>query len=198
MAWTPDGVVVVADTWNHRVLLYNPASGAARPLPAPDDGWYGPRSVAVAPDGTVAVSDTGHKRVALISFARGAPSITTIGREGSAPGEFVEPVGLTWLDNQRLLVCDTGNRRLQVVDRAGRPLVVPLPDAWSDFYSRPQLVALDDDRWLVTDVPAQSLWLVARGVRARWISHRTGSLQRVSRSAREHFMFRISTAGCGR
>jgi len=167
LAWTPDGILVVADTWNHRVLLFNPTSGAARPLPAPQDGWYGPRSVAVAPDGTVAVSDTGHKRVALISFSGGAPTIATIGREGSAPGEFVEPVGLTWLDNQRLLVCDTGNRRLQIVDRTGRPQAsVPLPEAWSDFYSRPQIVALDEDRWLVTDVPAQSLWLVEGG-RAR-------------------------------
>ncbi len=164
LAWTPDGVLVVADTWNHRVLAYNPVSGAARPLPDPDGGWYGPRSVAVAPDGTVAVSDTGHKRVALISFAGGAPAVLTIGSEGSAPGEFVEPVGLTWLDNERLVVCDTGNRRLQVVDRAGRPLsVVSLPDAWSDFYSRPQLVALDENRWLVTDVPAQALWLIEGG-----------------------------------
>ncbi len=169
LAWTPDGVLVVADTWNHRVLAFNPVSGAARPLPAPEDGWYGPRSVAVAPDGTVAVSDTGHKRVALITFAGGAPTIATIGSEGSAAGEFVEPVGLTWLDNERLLVCDTGNRRLQVVDRAGRPLaVVPLPGAWSDFYSRPQAVALAEDRWLVTDVPAQSLWLV-EGSEARQV-----------------------------
>jgi len=161
LAWTPDGVLVVADTWNHRVLVFNPVSGAARPLPEPEGGWYGPRSVAVAPDGTVAVSDTGHKQVALISFSGGAPTIATFGREGSAPGEFVEPVGLTWLDNRRLLICDTGNKRLQVVDRSGRSLeIVALPDAWSDFYSRPQVVALDDDRWLVTDVPARSLWLV--------------------------------------
>lgn len=161
LAWTPDGVLIVADTWNHRVLVYNPATGAARPLPEPEDGWYGPRSVAVAPDGTVAVSDTGHKRVALISFSGGMPNVATIGREGSAPGEFVEPVGLTWLDDERLLVCDTGNRRLQVVDRVGRSLrTVALPDAWRDFYSRPQIVALDGERWLATDVPARSLWLV--------------------------------------
>jgi sugar lactone lactonase YvrE len=164
LAWTPDGLLVVADTWNHRVLLYNPSSGAARPLPAPVDGWYGPRSVSVAPDGTVAVADTGHKRVALVSFSGGAPSVVTIGGEGSDPGEFIEPVGLTWLDNRRLLVCDTGNHRLQVVDRTGRALeVVALPDAWSDFYSRPQVVALGEDFWLVTDVPAKALWLINGG-----------------------------------
>jgi sugar lactone lactonase YvrE len=164
LAWTPEGLLVVADTWNHRVLLYNPSSGATRPLPEPEDGWYGPRSVSVAPDGTVAVADTGHKRVALVSFSGGAPTVVTIGSEGSAPGEFVEPVGLTWLDNRRLLICDTGNHRLQVVDRTGRALeAVALPDAWSDFYSRPQVVALGEDRWLVTDLPAKSLWLVEGG-----------------------------------
>jgi len=164
VAWTPDGVLIVADTWNHRVLVFNPETGVVGPLPEPEDGWYGPRSVAVAPDGAVAVSDTGHKRIVLTTFVKGVPKVTTIGGEGSAPGEFVEPVGVTWLDNERLVVCDTGNRRLQVVDRAGAPLLaIALPDAWSDFYSRPQLVALDSDRWLATDVPAQSLWLVEGG-----------------------------------
>ncbi len=169
VAWTPDGVLVVADTWNHRVVLYSPASQALRPLPEPEDGWYGPRAVAVAPDGTIAVADTGHKRVVLLSFAGGAPRLETIGSEGSGPGQFVEPVGLAWLDESRLLVCDTGNRRLQVLDRRGKQLrEVALPEAWSDFYSRPQVVVLEPTRWLVTDVPAQGLWLV-EGDRVRFI-----------------------------
>ena len=67
VTWTPDGVLVIADTWNHRVLVYRPESKAVRPLPEPPDGWYGPRAVAVAEDGTVAVADTGHKRIVLIS-----------------------------------------------------------------------------------------------------------------------------------
>jgi hypothetical protein len=66
-----------------------------------------------------------------------------------------------WLDNRRLLVCDTGNRRLQVLDRSGSPLdVVPLERAWADFYSRPQIVVLSDGRWLVSDIPSRCLWLV--------------------------------------
>jgi sugar lactone lactonase YvrE len=163
-AWTPDGVLVAADTWNHRVLLYNSASGLVRPVPTPEDGWYGPRGVSVAPDGTIAVSDTGHKRIVLIVVEEGEPRIETIGSGGDGPGELNEPVGVVWLDNQRLLVCDTGNRRLQVLDREGLPLeVVPLPDAWTDFYSRPQVVGLSEGRWLLTDPPARSLWLVEDG-----------------------------------
>jgi sugar lactone lactonase YvrE len=165
VAWTPDGVLVIADTWNHRVLLYDRSSNKMRPLPDPPDGWYGPRAVAVAEDGTVAVADTGHKRVILLSGGGNAPRIESLGGEGNQPGQLVEPVGVTWLDRQRLLVCDTGNRRLQVLDRSGRALeVVPLPDAWTDFYSRPQILALAEDHWLATDVPAKSLWSVKGGV----------------------------------
>jgi uncharacterized protein (TIGR03663 family) len=164
VAWTPDGVLVIADTWNHRVLLFSPGAGVVRPVPVPDGGWFGPRAVAVAPDGAVAISDTGNKRIVLMTVTDGTPQLTTIGREGSAPGELVEPVGLVWLDNRRLLVCDTGNRRLQVFDRAGSALeVVPLDRAWSDFYSRPQVVVLADGRWLVSDIPSRCLWLVDGG-----------------------------------
>ncbi|MGD9252362.1 MAG: TIGR03663 family protein [Holophagae bacterium] len=161
VAWTPDGVLVIADTWNHRVLLFSPKGGVVRPVPVPDGGWFGPRAVAVAPDGAVAISDTGNKRIVLMTMADGVPQLTTIGREGSAPGELVEPVGLVWLDNRRLLVCDTGNRRLQVLDRSGSSLeVVPLDRAWADFYSRPQVVVLSDGQWLVSDIPSRCLWLV--------------------------------------
>jgi sugar lactone lactonase YvrE len=118
----------------------------------------------VAPDGTVAVADTGHKRVVLFSAAGGEPRAAVIGRAGAAAGELEEPVGLAWLDSRRLLVCDTANRRLQVLDRDGRPLAaVALPEAWGDFYSRPQALALAPERWLVTDAPARALWLVEGG-----------------------------------
>jgi uncharacterized protein (TIGR03663 family) len=161
VAWTPNGVLVIADTWNHRVVLFNPSSGGVRALPEPEEGWFGPRAVAVAEDGTLAVADTGHKRIVLVTFPDGEPQLQVVGSAGSAAGELVEPVGLTWLDDQRLLVCDTGNRRLQIFDRRGLATAeIALPDAWSDFYSRPQVVALDVDRWLVTDTPGGCLWLV--------------------------------------
>jgi hypothetical protein len=74
-------------------------------------------------------------------------------------------VGVAWLDRHRLLICDTGNRRLQVLDRRGNALAeVSLPGAWTDFYSRPQVLALAENRWLVTDTPSRSLWLVEDGV----------------------------------
>jgi uncharacterized protein (TIGR03663 family) len=165
VAWTPERMLVIADTWNHRVLLVDPESGAVRALPTPPEGWYGPRGLAVAPDGTVAVSDTGNKRLVLLSSRDGAAEVRVVGSGGTAPGFFVEPVGLAWLDRDRLLVCDTGNRRLQMVSRDGAAMrLVPLPGGWSEFYSRPQVAALGPRLWLASDTPAATLWLVRDGV----------------------------------
>jgi sugar lactone lactonase YvrE len=164
VAWTPDGLLAIADTWGQGVVLHDYEGGATRSLPEPQDGWYGPRGIAVAADGTVAVTDTGHKRLVLLSSEGGEVVISLLGRGGSAPGEFVEPVGLSWESNDRLLVCDTGNHRLQLMDRSGKVhKVVELPGAWSDFYSRPQAVVLAEGLWVVTDPPASALWIVRDG-----------------------------------
>ena len=134
-------------------------------LPEPDGGWFGPRGVAVAADGTIAVTDTGNKRIVLYVPGDGVDfSVSLLGGGGDGPGQFSEPVGLAWLDDDRLAVCDTGNRRVQIIDRSNTALeIVALDDAWSDFYSRPQIVAFGDNRLLVSDTPASSLWLIEDG-----------------------------------
>jgi sugar lactone lactonase YvrE len=170
-------VLAIADTWNHRVLVFDPEGAAVRSLPEPPEGWYGPRGVAVAANGAIAVTDTGHKRVVVMESSGGDVATALIGTEGPAPGQLVEPVGLTWIDRTRLLICDTGNRRLQVLDRRGNPeRVVALPGAWTDFYSRPQIAALSADLWLASDTPASGLWLV-RGGEPDWVP--TGDVELV-------------------
>ena len=164
VAWTPQGLLAVADTWGQQLVVWDPVGGASRALPVPGGGWYGPRGVAVADDGTVAVTDTGNKRVALYSATDGEASATLLGREGAQPGELIEPVGIAWDGPDRLVVCDTGNRRLQVLGRDGAvQAVVALPDAWTEFYSRPQLAVLAPGLWVVSDTPASALWVVRQG-----------------------------------
>jgi len=162
VAWAPAEVIVVADTWNHRVVLFRPGEEGVRVLPDPDGGWFGPRAVAVAPNGAIAVTDTGNKRVVLYEPGDGTDfSVRIVGGGGDAPGQFSEPVGLAWLDDDRLLVCDTGNHRLQILDRSGTALrVIEIEDAWADFYSRPQAAVLDGGRILVSDTPSASVWLI--------------------------------------
>ncbi len=168
VAWTAQQLLAIADTWGQQAIIVNPAGGSARTLPVPGEGWYGPRGVAVAADGTVAVTDTGNKRLVLFSTVMGEVETRIVGREGPGPGEFVEPVGLAWVGTDRLLVCDTGNRRLQVLDGAGAFVYeIPLPEAWSDFYSRPQVAVLAPKLWVVSDTPGSALWVIDHGVPRR-------------------------------
>jgi len=162
VAWAPADVLVVADTWNHRVVLFRPGEEGVRVLPEPEGAWFGPRGVAVAPDGTIAVTDTGNKRVVFYQPGPGADfAVLPVGGGGEAPGRFSEPVGLVWLDADRLLVCDTGNHRIQIVNRSGEVLkLIDVAEAWADFYSRPQAAVLSDGRVLLSDTPSASLWLI--------------------------------------
>jgi uncharacterized protein (TIGR03663 family) len=196
VAWAPADVVVVADTWNHRVVLFRPGQEGHSVLPEPDGGWFGPRGVAVAADGTIAVTDTGNKRVALFVPGDGVDfSVLLLGGGGDGPGQFSEPVGLAWLDNDRLAVCDTGNRRVQIIDRSGTALeTIALDDAWSDFYSRPQIVALDDRRLLVSDTPASSLWLVEDG-EARRIALGEAGISPTGLAERDGVLYMGDTTG---
>ncbi len=161
VAWLPDGRLAVADTWNHRLAVIRPGRPEVLTLQPPPDGWYGPRGVAVAPDGTIAVTDTGHRRVVLYDEPGTAPRLLTPSDDRSP---LLEPVGIAWLPAGRLLVCDTGHHRLVVLSPdGGVERTVALPGGWPDFYSRPQVVVLGPERWLVTDPPRRSLWLVQDG-----------------------------------
>ncbi len=157
VAWRRPGEVVIADTWNQRVLLASFAAGVGpTELAVPEGGWYGPRGVALSPEGRLAVTDTGNKRVVVYDAELANPRVVA--------GWFDEPVGIAWLDGRRVLVCDTGHHRLVSVDvDDGTHTEVGLPEAWPDYYSRPQLVVLGPDRWLASDTPAGALWLVEGG-----------------------------------
>jgi uncharacterized protein (TIGR03663 family) len=164
VVWLPGGVLAVADTWNHRVMLWRVGSEGLQPLPVPDGGWYGPRALAAGPGGRLAVTDTGNKRLVFFGLSGGPPRPEIVAGPGSDPGALDEPGGVAFLDQQRVVVCDTGNRRLQVLDVSGRSeAVVPLPDAWEDYYARPQVAVLDDGRWVASDPPAGRLWIVDGG-----------------------------------
>jgi hypothetical protein len=74
-----------------------------------------------------------------------------LGRKGKGPGEFSFPSGVSVRDG-RLYVADKFNRRIQILDGAGRPLgsfrVPFFPD---------RVFALDTDRILVTHNPSGRL-----------------------------------------
>jgi DNA-binding beta-propeller fold protein YncE len=121
---TPEGLAIsgndvfVADTWNHRVVRYS--------LPGEwkgsvTGGFMGPRGVAVGKDGAVWVADSGNHRV--VRYDPGLQNGVTVGPEGTGPGQFKGPVGITASPSSgRVYVTDSGNHRIQVLDKNGEYL----------------------------------------------------------------------------
>lgn len=138
-----DGSVYVADTWNHRVQKFD-ANGRFIWQARPDPGFWGPRGIAVAPDGSrIYLTDTGNKRI--VSFDSDGKQLNAWGKEGSKPGEFIEPVGIAVDSQGTVIVADTGNRRMQFFDKDGTYLREYAILGWEEFYTEPYIAVSGTD-----------------------------------------------------
>ncbi len=120
----------------------------------PPDGLYEPTSIVIADNGDIFISE-GHggqapnakpDTVSRISkFDRNGNFIKTIGKLGSAPGEFRLVHDLAIDPHGRLFVADRGNMRIQILDQDGRYIT-----EWKQF-SRPSGIAIRDGLLYVAD-----------------------------------------------
>ncbi|MCZ7671548.1 MAG: NHL repeat-containing protein [Chloroflexi bacterium] len=111
----------MADTWNHRIQKFTHAGelvGAfgqnGSPFDETDSGlglFYGPRDVALVDDDRLAVTDTGNHRIQLMD--REGNFLSSVGSQGSQPGQFNEPVGLDTGPGGNVFMADTWNGRVQ-------------------------------------------------------------------------------------
>lgn len=77
-----------------------------------------PSDVAVSGNGRIYIVDSGHHRIA--AFDRGGTALFTVGKSGSGPGQFRNPVGIGVDGNGAFYVADKDNHRVQVFDGDGR------------------------------------------------------------------------------
>ena len=149
-----DGLVYVADTWNHRIVVLDPDGRIVRSFgeyldnedstdPALNPGtFFGPRGVAVTAN-EIYVTDTGNERVQV--FALDGTFVRSFGGTGSGPAQLVEPVGIAVGVDGRVYVADSGNARISVFDSVGAVSAQWPVEAWagSVFYE-PYLAASPD------------------------------------------------------
>ena len=147
IATDANGLIYVADTWNHRIVVLDPQGTVVRELgqkgvitdtgdspdPNVDTGrFYGPRGVAVD-NGEIYVVDTGNERVQV--FAQDGTFLRTFGGTGTGDGKLTEPTGITIGPDGNVWVADSGNGRLSVFTKAGT-LVKEVPvEAWKNQIS---------------------------------------------------------------
>jgi len=148
-----DGLVYVADTWNHRIQVFTPEGEFLRMWSTFDaagvvDGFWGPRGIAVDKDNRIFVTDTGKQRVVI--FDSQGSYLTQFGSLGLDAGKLDEPVGIDIADDGRVYIADTWNYRVQVFapDASGlqyQSVTMWDVDAWSsDTLDNKPFLALDE------------------------------------------------------
>lgn len=149
------GIVYVADTWNHRIQKFD-ADGKfllewGMPGLSTDNNlfFWGPRGVAVGPDGSIYVTDTGNRRVAV--FNPNGEFQFQFGLEGD--GSLDEPVGITIGQDGRVYVADTWNSRVAIFGTDGTFLNDYPVQAWTSasIENKPSIAVDDQNRVYLTD-----------------------------------------------
>ncbi|MCB0047869.1 MAG: SMP-30/gluconolactonase/LRE family protein, partial [Caldilineaceae bacterium] len=153
--------IFVADTWNHRIQVFDGQGQFLRKwgrfdgvaeVPGDPNALYGPRGLAVDLDGNLLVADTGNKRI--IRYTPEGQGLEQAGGGGVIPGAFNEPTGVG-VDprNGDVFVADNWNRRIQKFTSA--LLIVeewPVPSWETQQRDDKPSIAVDlDGRVYVTD-----------------------------------------------
>ena len=109
------GRLLVADTGNDRVAIYEVKGAQARLVGELKGGLAGPEGVAVMPDGRVLVTNT---RNATIAVFRDGKLVQTAGGPGGRDGELRNPHDIEAAHDGSVYVVDSANNRVQVFDAA--------------------------------------------------------------------------------
>lgn len=112
-----EGRFIVADTANNRVQVFHRNGGAALKFGDTGNECLSRPSCAVYHKGKFIVSDT--QNHCLKFYNRYGLLIRQVGIPGKESGQFRHPRGLTIDGNDNILVCDSGNCRIQVLDFNG-------------------------------------------------------------------------------
>ncbi|HEX5324746.1 MAG TPA: NHL repeat-containing protein [Capsulimonadaceae bacterium] len=145
MATDRDGILFIADTYNHRVQRVTTTGGVAivggRGQRAGQ--FMAPMGIATDEERAFYIVEQGNHRVQKFS-SEGVLELI-FGRQGRQEGEFRSPMGIAVMPGTReIFVADTGNGRVQRFDYTGRFMgFLGAPGSIHPPLSNPQAVACD-------------------------------------------------------
>ncbi len=121
----PSGGLYVLDGASATITLFDRAGALVSAFGSSGAGsgqMSSPQGLAAANNGDIYVADTGNDRIQV--FSEAGAHLRTLGSSGSALGEFDAPRAVA-IDDDRLIVSDAGNNRLQILNLDGSPTEVP-------------------------------------------------------------------------
>ena len=142
--------VWVVDRDAHEVVVFDMSGEAVLKLgvrhgPRWAEPFNHPTRAAVAADGEIYVAD-GYGNARVHRFSPQGQWIASFGEVGHGPGQFMTPHSVIVDRQDRVLVCDRENDRVQVFDRAGGWLM-----DWRGLCRPMDLLERDDGAILVSD-----------------------------------------------
>ena len=142
--------VWIADRDAHQIVVFNLEGEVLlgigeRHVPRWMAPFNHPTRATVTPDGEIYVAD-GYGNARIHHFSREGEWRASFGELGQSPGEFMTPHSLIVDRQERLVVCDRENDRVQLFDRDGRWLA-----EWRRLCRAMDLCERDDGVILVTD-----------------------------------------------
>ena len=164
----PDGTLYLTDDLGHRVAQYHIDGQCIRqigpagiPSPTGVDGfdyrhlvsagpYHLPTNVAITDSGELFVVD-GYGNARVHHFDADGEQVTSWGQSGDAPGAFHVPHGVCVSADERVLVADRENSRIQIFDFQGKLL-----DIWTDVIRPCQIFAGDNDVFFVAELGNQN------------------------------------------
>lgn len=114
------GNIIVADTWNHRVQVFDSSGTHLNTFGINGTGngqFIWPLGITVNSSGNIIVADTWNDRVQV--FDSSGTHLNTFGSNGFGNGELILPSAVAVDSLDEIIVVDSGNGRIQVFDSGG-------------------------------------------------------------------------------
>ncbi|WP_374688856.1 6-bladed beta-propeller [Promineifilum sp.] len=163
VAYDAAGNLYVADTWNHRIQVFNASLTYLRQWGTLGSGagqFRFPAHLDLDATGNVYVSDSNNHRLQV--FTGNGVFVRQIGSVGNAPGQFYLPVGIDVGLDSYLYVSDTYNNRVQKLTTDGT-FVAQWNQAGASTISRPNGLLALGALVYVSDIDANRVQRYSQG-----------------------------------
>lgn len=145
--------IYVGELRNNRIQVFNGSGKFLRTINSPKNILFEPLAITFGSDKRLYVANRNGVIIVMESSGR---YIATFGTNGSGIGQLSYPNGITTDRHGNILVSDSGNDRIQVFDRTGKPIRVFAKPEFK--VAVPRGIAVDDkDRIYVVDIFAHKV-----------------------------------------